>query len=112
MAVDRLKEYPPVWVAAQELGPKSGVGPETLRKWVVHAQIDQGLRPGPSSEELVEIKRLRAENRDLKEANEILKAAVIFFARGTRPSPPLICGFHRRDTRRRTRGRADLRGPV
>jgi len=42
-----------------------GVGPETLRKWVVQAQVDQGQRPGPSSEELAEIKRLRAENRDL-----------------------------------------------
>jgi transposase-like protein len=85
MVLDRLKEYPSVWAAAQVLGPKLGVGPETLRKWVVQAQVDQGQRPGPSSEELAEIKRLRAENRDLKEANEILKSASIFFARELDP---------------------------
>jgi transposase-like protein len=73
MALDRLQEYPSPWAAAQALGPKLGVGPETLRKW--------------SSEELAEIKRLRAENRDLKEANEILKAASIFFARDRLSSP-------------------------
>ena len=86
MALDRLQEYPSPWAAAQAaLGPKLGVGPETLRKWVVQAQVDLGQRPGPSSEELAEIKRLRAENRDLKEANEILKAASIFFARELDP---------------------------
>ncbi len=41
----------------------------------MRAQIDQGQRSGPTSEELAETKRLRGENRDLKEANEILKAA-------------------------------------
>jgi transposase len=85
MALDRLDEYGSAWGVAQALGPKLGVGPETLRKWVLQAQIDTGDRPGPSSEELVEIKRLRAENRDLKEANEILKAASIFFARELDP---------------------------
>jgi transposase len=39
-----------------------------LRKWVVRAQIDQGVRQRPTSEELAEIKQLRAEVRDLKEA--------------------------------------------
>jgi transposase len=85
MVLDRLKEYPSVWAAAQALGSKLGVGPETLRKWVVQAQVDQGQRTGPSSEELAEIKGLRAENRDLKEVNEILKSASIFFARALDP---------------------------
>ena len=44
---------------------------------MVQAQVDQGQRPGPSSEDLAEIKRLRAENYDLKEANEILQSASI-----------------------------------
>jgi len=85
MLLDRLDEYPSAWAAAQALGPKLGVGSESLRKWVLQAQIDQGQRSGPSSDELAEIKRLRAENRDLKEANEILKAASIFFARELDP---------------------------
>ncbi len=85
MALERLGEYGSAWAAAQALGPKLGVGPETLRKWVVQAQTDEGARSGPTSEELAEIKRLRAEVRDLKEANEILKAASIFFARELDP---------------------------
>jgi len=80
MVMDRLEEYRSPWAAAQALGPKLGVGPETLRKWIVQAQVDVGGRSGPTTDELAEIKRLRLENRDLKEANEILKAASIFFA--------------------------------
>ena len=58
-----------------------GLPPETLRKRVRQAEADQGLRPGlPSSEEREEIKRLRKENFELRRANEILKAASIFFA--------------------------------
>ncbi len=81
MALDRLADYPSPWAAAQALGPKLGVGPETLRKWIVQSQVDVGGRPGPSSEELAEIKSLKSQVRDLTEANEILKAASIFFAR-------------------------------
>ena len=85
MVLDRLGEYPSPWAAAQALGPKVGVGAETLRKWLLQAQVDQGDRPGPTSGELEEIRRLKAEVRDLKEANEILKAASIFFARELDP---------------------------
>jgi transposase len=56
------------------------VGVETLRKWVVQAQVDTGVKTGPSTVELEEIKKLKSENRDLREANEILKSASIFFA--------------------------------
>jgi len=80
MALDRLDEYGSAWAVAQALGPKLGVGPETLRKWVLQAQTDAGQRSGPTSEELAEIKRLRKENAELREANEVLKAASIFFA--------------------------------
>ncbi len=49
---------------------------EALRLWVRQAQADAGQRPGAaSSEELEELRRLRSENRELKKANEILKAA-------------------------------------
>ena len=50
MALERLPDYPWLWAAAQALGPKLGVGPETLRKWIVQAQVDDGDRTGPSSE--------------------------------------------------------------
>src|SRR5215207_9602306 len=59
MALDRVEEYGSAWAVAHALGPKLGVGPETLRKWVLQAQTDAGQRGGPSSEELAEIKRLK-----------------------------------------------------
>jgi transposase len=58
-----------------------GLPAETLRKRVRQAEADQGLRPDlPSSEEREEIKQLRKEVFELRRANEILKAASIFFA--------------------------------
>jgi transposase len=58
-----------------------GIGSaESLRKWVRQAEIDAGARPGVSSDESAELRRLRRENAELKRANEILKAASAFFA--------------------------------
>jgi len=55
-----------------------GLGSETLRKWVKQAQIDEGERPGETSEEHRRIAELERENRELRRANEILKAATAF----------------------------------
>jgi transposase len=58
-----------------------GLPPETLRKRVRQVEADEGLRPDlPSTEEREEIKRLRKEVFELRRANEILKAASVFFA--------------------------------
>lgn len=54
--------------------------PETLRRWVRQDEIDQGQRPGVTSEESAEIKWLKRENAELRRANAILKAASAFFA--------------------------------
>ena len=60
---------------------KLGIGTaETLRKWVRRAEVDDGRRPGVTSGELAEIKRLKREIAELRRANEILKAASAFFA--------------------------------
>jgi transposase len=58
-----------------------GINSETLRKRVRQAEIDTGRREGLSSEEREEIKALRKENYELCRANEILKAASVFFAK-------------------------------
>jgi transposase len=56
------------------------VGVESLRGWVAQAEIDAGQRPGTSSVEAQRIAELERENRELRRANDILKAASIFFA--------------------------------
>jgi len=53
---------------------------ETVRKWVRQAEVDLGARPGTTSEESAEVKRLKRENAELRRANAILKAASAFFA--------------------------------
>jgi transposase len=85
MALDRLPDYPSPWAACRDLGEKLNVGPETLRKWVRQAQVDAGSKPGASSAELEEIRRLKKENRELRETNAILKSAASFFARELDP---------------------------
>jgi transposase len=67
----------PIAHVARDLGVPS----ETLRKHVRQLEADEGLRPDlPTAAEREEIKRLRRENYELRRANEILKAASVFFA--------------------------------
>jgi transposase-like protein len=81
MVLDHLDEYRSVYAACQVIVPKVGVGAESLRRWVLQAQVDGSQRPGVTSAEQQRMKDLEREVRDLQEANEILKAASIFFAR-------------------------------
>lgn len=57
-----------------------GVGPESLRNWVNQADVDDGRRPGTSTAHARRIAELERENRELRRANDILKAASVFFA--------------------------------
>ena len=66
--------------SCEAVGRRLGISKETLRGWCRQAQVDAGEREGVSSEELAEIKRLKAENRRLREDVEILRAATTFFA--------------------------------
>src|ERR1700760_528214 len=69
------------WAAMGRVAELLGIGtPETVRKWCRQAEVDAGARPGVTSEESAEVKRLKRENAELKRANAILKSASVFFA--------------------------------
>ena len=79
MVLEHQDEHGSQWEAICSVAEKLGPTPETVRKWVRQAERDQGLRAGPSTEELAEVKRLKRENAELRRANDILKAASAFF---------------------------------
>lgn len=69
------------WAAMTQVATLLGIGtPETVRKWCRQAEVDTGQRPGVSTEESAELRRLKRENAELKRANAILKSASAFFA--------------------------------
>src|SRR5208282_3508904 len=74
--------------ALASVGHKLGVNPETLRNWVEKAEIDSGQRPGTTSDDKKRIAELEKEVRELRRANEILKAASAYFARELDPRLP------------------------
>ncbi len=81
MVVEVGPQYGSQWAAICAVAGKLGVGaPETVRTWVRRAEVDAGKRPGVTSEEAEELKRLKREVAELRRANEILKAASAFFA--------------------------------
>jgi len=88
LVVEQQGEYATQWAAIVSIAGKFGMSPETLRGWVRQAEIDGGRRPGVTSVEAERIKQLERENRELRRANEILKAASAFFARELDPRPP------------------------
>jgi transposase len=65
-----------------------GIGAESLRGWVRQAEVDGGRRPGLTTAEQQRIAELEREVRELRRANEILKAASAFVARELDPRLP------------------------
>src|ERR1700683_2153602 len=70
------------------VGKRLAANPETLRNWVEKAEIDSGQRPGTTSDDKKRIAELEREVRELRRANEILKAASAYFARELDPRFP------------------------
>jgi transposase len=81
MVAEFAPQYGSQWAAITAVAEKLGVGaPETVRTWVRRAEIDTGKRPGVTTAEAEEVKRLKREVAELRRANEILKSASAFFA--------------------------------
>jgi transposase len=88
MVFEHTREYPSQWKAIESIAEKLDINRETLRVWVRRAEVDDGRRPGLTSDERARLKDLERENKELRRANEILKAASAFFARELDPRPP------------------------
>jgi transposase len=80
MVLDHQGEHASQWAAIHSIAGKIGCSSETLRHWVRQAEHDQGVRPGLTTEERERIKALERENRELRQANEILRKASAYFA--------------------------------
>jgi len=79
MVLEHEHEFASQWKAVESISAKLNINHETLRNWVNRAETDAGRRPGLTTDERAEMKRLAKENKELKRANEILKAASAFF---------------------------------
>jgi transposase len=80
MVAEVRPQYPSQWAAITAVAGMLGIGAaETLRTWIRRSEVDTGLRPGMTSQITEENKALRKEIAELRRANEILKAAAIFF---------------------------------
>ena len=88
LVMDHRDQYTSEWAAITSIAAKCGMTPETLRTWVHQVEVDSGGRPGLTTNEREQLRKLERENRELRRANEILKAAAAFFARELDPRLP------------------------
>ena len=84
LVLDHEHEYPSQWKAICSIADKSDLNRETLRQ----CERDAGRRPGLTSDERKRLADLEREVKELRRANEILKAGSAFFARELDPRPP------------------------
>jgi len=88
LATEHRDQYTSEWAAITSIAEKCGMTPETLRKWMRRDQVDLGSRQGVTTDEKNRLGALERENKELRRANEILKAAAAFFARELDPRLP------------------------
>ena len=81
MVAEHGREHASLWAAIVSIAGKIGCTPQTLHNWVAQAERDSGKRAGPSTEERERIKALERENRELSQANEILRKASAYCER-------------------------------
>ena len=109
MALEALADPARAKGAIRRIGEELGVHPEALRTWVKKAQIDQGTRPGTTTDQAQRIKELEKEVRELRRANAILKSASACLSRRSVSARPVDLPVHRLP-QEGVRGRADLQG--
>lgn len=81
MLAEAMPEHASLHAASKHIGGLLGISPDTIRVWHRQTQVDAGERPGVTTDIAAENRRLTRENAELRKANEVLKAASIFFAK-------------------------------
>ena len=87
MVLDHEREHPSQWAAIVSIAEKIGCAPQTLHEWVKKAEIDSGKRGGCPDGGRDKVKALERENRELRQANEILRKASAYFAQAELDRP-------------------------
>jgi len=80
MVLDHEGDHASRWAAVVSIATKIGCAPQTLNEWVKKAEVDSGRKPGLTSDMAAKMKALERENRELRQANEILRKASAYFA--------------------------------
>jgi transposase-like protein len=80
MVLEHEAQHPSRWATIVSIATKIGCTGQTLNEWVKQAERDTGRRPGPTTEMAARLKALERENRELRQANEILRKASAYFA--------------------------------
>ncbi|WP_354256736.1 IS3 family transposase [Bradyrhizobium sp. F1.13.3] len=94
MVLDHAGEHPSRWAAVTSIAAKIGCTAQTLHDWVKKAEIDSGQRAGVPTEMAEKLKALERENRELRQANEILRKASAYFCDGgARPPVQAMIAF-------------------
>ncbi|CAO1651269.1 Insertion element IS401 putative protein (plasmid) [Parasphingorhabdus sp. NYA22] len=87
MVLEHRQDYPSRWAAVVSISQKIGCSPPTLHEWVKRAEVDSGTRAGVPSDVADKLKALERENRELRQANEILRKASAYFAQAELDRP-------------------------
>jgi transposase len=80
MVLDHEAEHPSRWQAILSIAAKIGCTGQTLNEWLKQAERDSGRKPGLTTDMAARLKALERENRELRQANEILRKASAYFA--------------------------------
>jgi transposase len=80
MVLDHEGEHSSRWATVCSVAAKIGCTAQTLNEWVKKAEVDSGVRAGVPTEMAERLKALERENRELRQANEILRKASAYFA--------------------------------